>query len=226
MKKALSIALISLLLLNVMGYYAVLVCLEWQHERKAEGQLDRGEFSTSQTITIKFPLTLPYVPDARGFERVQGIFQHNGTFYRLVKQRYAADTLTIICVRDKETERLQRALDRYVSTLTDNEPEQKSDGKPVISFIKEYILATISLSPHTSGWQANLGKAYHDKELAAAYRMPIAHPPEIANGSSGLFGIRDTIIKKVQVPFGLGFLHLFYLHPSYQPWTRVINNVC
>ncbi len=168
-----------------MGYYAVLLCLEWQHNRKAEIRLDRDEFSASQTFTVKLPLTIPYVPDAAEFERVQGIFKHNGTFYRLVKQKYAADTLTIICVRDEETERLQHALDRYVNTFTDNNPEQQRDSKTIISFIKEYLLETISLSPHTSGWQADVGRTNRVGDLAAAYRMPIAHPPEVTERSSG-----------------------------------------
>lgn len=168
-----------------MGYYVVLLGLEWQHNRKAETRLDRDEFNAAQTFTIKLPLTIPYVPDAEDFERVQGIFKHEGTFYRLVKQKYAADTLTIVCVRDKETEKLQHALDHYISTFTDNNPEHKSDSKPIISLIKEYILVNISLSPHTSGWQADLGSINTAGDLNAAHRMPIAHPPEMTERSSG-----------------------------------------
>ena len=212
MNKALSIALVFLLLLNVMGYYAVLLCLEWQHNRETETRLDRDEFNASRTITIKLPLSIPYVQDAREFERVQGIFQHNGSFYRLIKQKYAADTLTIICIRDDETQRLQNALNRYVSTLIEDRSEQQGDSKPFVSFIKEYILIPFSLSPQTSGWQADLEKTNRTGDPAAAYRMLISPPPEVPGVFRIVWVPECQDIKKVQVPFGLGFLHLFYLY--------------
>ena len=183
-----------------MGYYAIFLCFEWQHNRQAEIRLDRNEISPSGTITIKLPLSIPYVPDAQDFNRVQGIFQHNGTFYRLVKQKYASDTLTIVCIRDEETERLQRALNSYVSTLTDNTPEQKGDTKPFISFIKEYILLPFSLSPQTTGWQADLENAYQMRKLASAFRMPVSHPPEAIRDIPESLGPGISKDIKVQVP--------------------------
>ena len=35
-----------------------------------------------------------------GYERVNGEFEHNGEFFKLVKQKLENDTLNIVCIKD------------------------------------------------------------------------------------------------------------------------------
>jgi hypothetical protein len=45
-----------------------------------------------ETILLKIPVAVPYQIDSEGYERVDGEFEHQGEFYRLVKQKYQNDT--------------------------------------------------------------------------------------------------------------------------------------
>jgi hypothetical protein len=99
-------------------------------------------------------------------------------------------------------------LNRYVSTLTENTSEQ-GDNKPLVSFIKEYILLPFSLGVQTPGWQADLERLNPSGHLAAAYSIPISPPPE----SPGVFRIvwvpEYHTIKKGAGSFWFGFLAPF-----------------
>src|SRR5215216_1584460 len=102
MKKLLSIALLSLFLLNVIGYYAVFLGLQYRNGVAIKTSLDSDGYDESKLQVVKIPLTIPYMNDDDDFERVDGKFEHEGSVYRLVKQKYAKDTLSVVFLNDTE----------------------------------------------------------------------------------------------------------------------------
>lgn len=181
MRKLISFGLIGLFLLNVLGYYGLFFGLQYKNNLSINQQLDLDKYNEDQAITIKFPITIPYATDSRDFERVNGEFEYNGEFYRLVKQRLTRDTLHIICVKDLQSKRIHRALTTYVKTFSDK-PVDNSQGssKSTIDFIKDYLPQTLSFTNTLSGWMHELLKPEFVSFFVSEFCSSIIHPPERA----------------------------------------------
>lgn len=152
MKRIISYLLGILLLLNVMGYYGIFLGFHYQNTIQQQQRLDSDNYTNSETITIKVPISIPYYGDTQ-FERVTGQFEHQGEFYRLVKQKFENDTLHIVCFRDEKTKQIEQALTAYVKTFRDHDQSTgNTNSKIVPSFIKDFISTTFGLDHLNKGW--------------------------------------------------------------------------
>lgn len=150
----------SLVLLNSLGFYGILVGIQYQSGRALESRLDKDQYDQSETVTLRFPMALPYQSDDKSFERVDGKVEHNGEYYRLVKQKLEKDTLYIVCIKDHESKLIAKALSDYVKTYTDKPADAKQTLK-AFNFIKDYLPATTSVQCITAGW-------HHDIQFPSA----------------------------------------------------------
>ena len=165
-------------LLNVLGYYGIFVGIQLSFERELKNNLDENNYSTSKEITIHVPLSVPYVADAQEFSRVDGEFEYQGEVYRLVKQRYASDTLFIVCIKDDTSKEIKQALTDYVKTFTDKPSSEKGQSKTFQNLIKDYISLNISVNTTSTGWSHKIsyGDSYtHYESFALALSSP---PPQ------------------------------------------------
>src|SRR5690606_13274439 len=105
-KKGLSIIVLIVFLFNVGGHYLVFWGLRFQTDQQVSGWIDAEKYHPGDLIELKIPVSLPYPIYQTGYERVEGIIEHNGEFFRLVKQKYESDTVYVLCVRDVHTEHL------------------------------------------------------------------------------------------------------------------------
>lgn len=145
-------------------------------------RLDAEEYDDSQTVTIKIPLTVPYATDSREFVRVDGVFEHEGDIYHLVKQRLYSDTLEIVCIKDRESKHMEQALNEYVKTFTDGATSNQASSKAVVefNFIKDYTIQTFSFDQVSVGWSINILKGNSFPSFISQYCVSIVHPPERA----------------------------------------------
>lgn len=173
MKKAVSIVLVVLLMLNVMGYYGLFVGLKYRNNLKMTQRLDVDAYSELETITIKIPLAIPYYGDTE-YQRVEGEIEHEGQFYRLVKQKMQSDTLHLVCIRDTNAERIHEALSEYVRSFAD----QSADFKTIPSLIREYFASTFALKHASSGWAMKLCFGNTTLPVVAGSHSAPAPPPE------------------------------------------------
>lgn len=161
-----------------MGYYGVFLGLQYQNDKEMIQKLDAEDYSESETKIIKIPILIPYATDSKGFERVDGKFQHNGEFYRLVKQKLSKDTLYIVCVKDNENKIIDQAMSSFVKTFTDQPIDNSSSSKIVISFIKDYIPHTFAVRHLSFGWESDVVKESKRTILKSSFYPSITHPPE------------------------------------------------
>lgn len=174
MKRIVSSVLVTLLLLNVMGFYGVFVGLKYSNTRDLLQKFDDNSLSDLNLVTLRVPLTIPYQPNTT-FERVDGEVEYNGQFYRLVKQRYANDTLFIVCVKDIHSKNIKQALSDYVKSFT-NTPVHSSQSKVVPGFIKDYLGTEVHLGHLASGWSYGL-TAPSSAEQFSSIALSISSPP-------------------------------------------------
>jgi hypothetical protein len=144
--------MLCLFLLNVLGYYGVLMGLKIRNTQNLSAQFDEDDYSRQHEVTIKVPITIPYQSDTREYVRVNGEFEHEGDVYKMVKQRLQRDTLYIVCVKDNTSKKINQALKDYVKSYTDKPSNQKSNSKTVQNFIKDYISTATVLQNSNDGW--------------------------------------------------------------------------
>jgi hypothetical protein len=151
-KRSFALFMMLLFLLNVLGYYGVLVGLQLKNKQNLQAQFDSDEYERQHEVTIKVPLTIPYATDSKEYTRVDGEFEHEGDVYRMVKQKLQSDTLYIVCVKDATSKDIKQALAEYVKSFTDKPASEKSQSKTLQNLIKDYIATTTSLQNNTFGW--------------------------------------------------------------------------
>ena len=129
MKKGLSIILLILFLFNVGGYYLVYWGLKYHKDQQLTERLDANLYDSEKTVLLKIPLTLPYPIGSQGYQRVDGRFEHNGEYFKLIKNKLQNDTLYVVCIRDHETRQLAKTIKDYVlltQGLIDTSPTQNA----------------------------------------------------------------------------------------------------
>lgn len=177
MKKLLSTALLALFLLNVGGYYLVIWGLQSNHESNLIQRLDKNLYHADETLTIKIPLTLPYPIHTRDFERVDGTFEYEGQFYRLVKQKLVSDTLHIVCYKDDHSQQLESVMEDFAKTTADvpsSPRKQTSNVKP----ISEYEATPLQILLSTEGWCLKRLYCEHSPGIPAGYFATFSPPPK------------------------------------------------
>ena len=174
MKRIISIFLVFLLLFNTLGFYGLLQGLRYKSTLDLVTRLDNHRYSEDETILLKIPVAVPYQIDSEGYERVDGEFEHQGEFYRLVKQKYQNDTLFMVCIKDQASKRIEQAVTDYVKTFTDKPIDAKHSGKVTTNFIKDYLPSRITINAISTGWNSELVfgiKKYdllnHDQSIAS-----------------------------------------------------------
>ncbi len=159
MKRSLSIILIVIFLFNVIGYYGIYVAMLRQARTALNEKIDNDQYRDDQTVTIKIPLALPYPIQQNEFQRVQGDFEHQGEFYKLVKQKYSNDTLYVVCIKNVEEKKAFLVFSDLVKLSTDqaSSTSHNQNAKTIVSLIKDYnpVVEEIHFAPRQSIELAN-----------------------------------------------------------------------
>jgi len=176
-KRVLAIILTVVFLFNVIGYYGVYVAMLRQAHLTLNQQIDNNNYKAEQTITIRIPLTLPYPTQENDFQRVQGDFEHQGEFYKLVKQKYSNDTLYVVCIKNTEQKKAFKVFSDFVKLSTDQSSSNNHGAKTVVSLIKDYssVVTNIQFAPRES---INLAKSFSLVNTdILAQNFPVISPP-------------------------------------------------
>lgn len=161
-----------------MGYYGILLGLQYKNASEMMEQFDAGTYNAEETGTIKIPFKTSHIPNSEIFERVNGDFERDGEVYRLIKQRLYRDTFHIVYIKDKTGTTIKKVLSDYVKTFSDapNEDGQQSVILPF--FIKEYFVRDFSIQHKTPGWELAVRKETHPQVFTDDFTVSIIHPPE------------------------------------------------
>jgi len=171
--------MLLLFLLNTVGFYGIFLGMQLRYAREANKQLDDGQYSASDAMTFKVPLSVPYASDNQEYQRVAGEFEHRGEVYRLVKQKLYHDTLYIVCVKDRESKKINQALDDYVKTFTDKPVNAKQQNNKLIqSFIKDFLTTGVVVETQALGWNKSTAYRNFSSRYFSFYSFRIKYPPK------------------------------------------------
>jgi hypothetical protein len=152
--------------------------LQYHNDVQMIQKLDLDNFDRSEMVVVKIPISIPYATESEAFERVDGLFEHKGEFYRKVKQRLLQDTLHIICVKDKDRSHINNAWEKYVMTFTDNHADSQSSSKVLYNFIKDYLSRSFSILQISRGWDFEIKHRTIIIFSISEFFPSIIHPPE------------------------------------------------
>lgn len=171
MKKAFSITLLALFIFQFIGYYFVYIGLRYQAKSEMITRLDTRAYSADETITLKIPFSLPYWMDSEDYQRIDGEFQYQGDFYKLVEQKLEKDTLYVVCIKDMSEKRLFNTMSDYVKLSNDMPSSSNQALKLLGSFIKDYVKSTQTEITLSLGW--TLECAFEEPSFNL---LKLAHP--------------------------------------------------
>jgi hypothetical protein len=87
-----------------------------------EASLDKENYDEKDLITFKVPLSLPYQPAWKDFERVDGEITIQGTIYKYVKRKIEDGQLVLLCLPYYKKMNLAKASTEFGSHGTDLAP--------------------------------------------------------------------------------------------------------
>jgi len=176
LKKVFAIILLVVFLFNVGGYYIVFWGISFGLDQRLNSRLDANQYDEDETVELKIPMTLPYPIKSNGFERVDGKFEHNGEFFKLVKHKLQNDTLYVVCIRDHDTRSLVSTFNTYVKNTLGLTNTNKKALNFLSKLIKDYFSEDNVKVDRWSGSIADLVFA-DSPDLFLQIEMPVHAPP-------------------------------------------------
>lgn len=158
MKKFSSILLLSCFAIYHFGYYAFYISFDSHIESKWKDEVYDMEFGELEERIMEVPLTVPYMSFQEDFQVTNTRFEKDGKYYRAIKQRYTNDTLQIVYVPDTARKVLDNTIQKWISSLTDDELPQDQGSKSLLkNFVKDYIQTVdLSFTPFNLNAEQNL----------------------------------------------------------------------
>lgn len=162
-----------------MGYYGIFLVLRKQFDRELTKRIDADEYAGSETMIVKVPFALPYQTNFDAYERVDGEFECDGEFYKLVKQKWVADTLFVILIKDDRQTKLHDSLTHFVQTSHDS-PLSKSTMKLIDHLEKNFFSSINRLQVCSTGWYQKFAFGIPKQFFNPLYPPILAPPPKFS----------------------------------------------
>ena len=186
MKKFSAIFLIALFLFNLFGYRILFNYEQQQSDVRLEASLDKQEYNDADLVTIKVPLSLPYVNNQQNFERVDGEITVNGKILKYVKRKITDGNLILLCLPNDNKMRIESAKDEFFKyangLLQNNHSKESNNTRSGVSknLMTEYYINTFSdYAPAFSVSMHTYNNTSQSKFLPPShYNLP-ERPPEI-----------------------------------------------
>jgi len=162
------------------GYYLTYVSQSAQLERDWEVRIYDKPGAASGEMSIKIPLSVAYMPDQDDFRESNSVFQKEGCFFRVIKQRYQKDTLELVYVPDREKDQLRQSLSNWAQTISPYQTDQSTGIQALKPRYPDYRPAFRDLWVPLSGTTLARIKPWYAQTLPSSgfYGMDFP-PPEL-----------------------------------------------
>ncbi len=112
-----------------------------------------------------------------GYERVNGEFEHNGEFFKLVKQKLENDTLSVVCIRDHKEKELLGAFKDFIK-LSNDLPTTDSQHAIILlsKLLKDYEPLLRLKIVSCQGWCQEFSTRDRNADLLSQ-NFPVLSPP-------------------------------------------------
>jgi len=161
----------------MIGYYLIFISLRYEENKHIQSDLDRGNYNHKDLLILKVPILLPYQPDWKHYERMNGNLVYHGLHYTAVKHRVYHDTVYTAYTPDPYKNRLYQKMDDLVGLLT-NAPLSDHQNNHIWDYLlKEYLPMAFSGCFLFPGTFSCLPLPDQHKSLQNLVREVILPPP-------------------------------------------------
>ncbi|MEP7257023.1 MAG: hypothetical protein ABI687_01515 [Flavitalea sp.] len=130
MKKLVAITLLLIHFFNLAGYLFLFWYLSIESNKQAVSIIDKHQYKTEDLIEVKVPVNMPYVSNWNDYEPFEGEIILNGIHRNYVKRKVSDDTLYLLCLPNKQRDKLLVAKNDFSNKVNDvNDPDKKTDGQ-------------------------------------------------------------------------------------------------
>ena len=179
MKKVISIFLLLIFTFNLGGYYLFFWLLKKQSDLDIIRNLDQGNYESYDLMEIKIPLALPYPIQPSEFERKDGEFDHQGRFYKMVKQKFENDTITIVCIKDDKAKNIADARDQFHFRFSGgSNPNTETALNYFWNLQKILFSNTLQVKLSAIGWSREITRHDSQHYLSTFFLFLLTPPPE------------------------------------------------
>nr|WKN35758.1 hypothetical protein K4G66_25655 [Tunicatimonas sp. TK19036] len=141
MRQAAAIVLLFVLVLYHLGYYGFYLVASYQLDNDWQEKAFQEDFDEDKLLYTAIPFAVPYQRNQPEYEPANGgKVEVEGKFYRVVRQRYANDTLHVMYMPDVLQEELQLSVDKWLATIIPL-PGSDSEGQQLwLSLTKSFLI--------------------------------------------------------------------------------------
>jgi len=127
---------LALLLFNFVGYRLLLFYAQSRSDRMLTVAVEKGDYDSTDLVTISIPLNVPYLSDWTDFQRVDGEIEVGGKVYRYVRRKIFNGQLILQCLPDENKTQLQAAGKDFFKSVNDlsSAPAGKKQNKAPSTF--------------------------------------------------------------------------------------------
>lgn len=169
-----------------MGYKLLFVYENNILDKQAETSFNANEYDEAATVTIKVPLSLPYLADQSKFERTDGKITVNGKVYRYIKRKIVNNEMILVCLADNKAMQLNKSQNDFFKTTAgvgDNNTSKKT-GSGSSDFFKSLPLYNRGNTVSYNFSACKILKANNimlpgTKPLSLS-KKPLVQPPDVA----------------------------------------------
>ena len=141
MRQTAAIVLLFVLVLYHLGYYGFYLVASYQLDNSWQQKAYQEKFDEDNLLYTAIPFAVPYQRNQPNYEPADGSkIEVDGKFYRIIRQRYANDTLHVMYTPDALQEELKLSVDKWLSTIIPL-PGSDSEGQQLwISLTKSFLV--------------------------------------------------------------------------------------
>ncbi len=150
-----------------------------QASREIISRLDSDDYAEEETVLLKIPVTLPYPTQESDFERVNGAVVHDGSFYRLVKQKLDKDTLYIVCIPDHKQKVLANAMEDYIKRVTETPATSNKTTNIFSKLLTDFEVPSVQTIISGKGWIQDIRFSHLVSNTFDLGRIVLTPPPEV-----------------------------------------------
>lgn len=117
--------------------------LQQKANKELVAKIDKSDYDESNLITVKVPLSMPYLTNWDDFKKTDGEITLNGKIYHYVKEKVYNGELILKCLPDEQKMNLQTAKNDFFKTQNDlqnNTSKSSGENGHVVKFsVSDYI---------------------------------------------------------------------------------------